>query len=122
MTTWTDDKKWAYFREHTFRIRTVTFDLTNPALSGINDPFTLSETLNGKTFTELNQTGGFFVGIDDYPWNDIFPLLKCSSPCFTCLDNKPEFCTSCWGKDSNPDSSDPNSIFRDYFLQKTTNG
>ena len=36
-------------------------------------------------------------GIDALQGNSKKPELKCQAPCHTCLDAKPQWCTSCWG-------------------------
>jgi hypothetical protein len=55
----------------------------------------LLDDLNRKSFSQLNKT--YFVGIDQYPWNDIYPPLKCNPPCKTCADSNPKDCITCWG-------------------------
>lgn len=42
-------------------------------------------------------------GIDTNQHLDLKPVLQCAFPCFTCTENDPAFCTSCWGP--GPDNS-----------------
>ena len=111
----TEDEKWKYMRSVSFFIRTVTFDLQKDGYADIitsNYESSLVKNwlqeMNSQAYTSLNNT--YFVGVDTYPWNDIRPILKCAPPCYTCLESRPDYCLSCWGRDSAPG-------FRDYFLQ-----
>ena len=50
-------------------------------------------------------------GIDTLEGNQITPVLKCNTPCFTCLDTDRDYCTACWG----PGAS---GTFKLTYLQK----
>jgi hypothetical protein len=98
----TEDAVWAWKRSKTFFIRTVTFDLAATGWGSVitngyveSEVNTWLDSLSNIPFSSLNSS--HFVGVDDYPWNDIFPLLKCQAPCYTCLESNPEYCLSCWG-------------------------
>lgn len=121
----TEEEIWAWERSKAFYIRTVTFDLTNTEFADLeanNWPEaevaqwenTMIQLLESNNYADLNDN--YFKGIDEYPYNDIIPLLKCEEPCFTCLDNDPKYCLSCWGRDTDIGSG----TFSKYFLQPPT--
>lgn len=47
--------------------------------------------------TALQSPNDYTYLIDKLPGNTVRPQLKCNSPCYTCLESDPDYCTSCWG-------------------------
>lgn len=60
----------------------------------------------------------YLFAIDDYPLNDIRPLLKCVAPCLSCLDAFPDYCMSCWGQFAGEDETGVPQPNLRYFLQR----
>jgi hypothetical protein len=58
----------------------------------------------------------YLYAIDVMLGNDLKPLLKCDSPCFTCLDAVSTYCLSCWGQFAGEDSTGARQANTMYYL------
>jgi hypothetical protein len=83
-------------KEQAFHLETFDFDLKKDYPKLIP-----GEKSSVKKFEEkiINGPPSKLVihGIDYLKGNSLKPKLKCDSPCYTCLDGKPKWCTACWG-------------------------
>jgi hypothetical protein len=76
--------------------------------------FIANVKLSISTTGTVSQNSSYAYPIDIAYGNLIRPELKCNTPCYTCLNTNPNYCTACWGKGTKGD-------FKLTFLQ-TSNG
>ena len=72
---------------------------------------TWAEAYLAKKYKDLRKD--YFKYVDYFPFNTVKPKLKCNFPCFTCLNNNPNYCLTCWGLGIK-------SRFKEVFLQPRT--
>jgi hypothetical protein len=61
--------------------------------------------------------GKYLYAIDELKVTDLKPLLKCKSPCYTCLDAVADYCLSCWGQYAGEDETGTRQANTNFFLQ-----
>ena len=86
-----------YAKDQAFQLETYDFDIKKdyPYLATSN----YDEASVKKFEAAVKADPKKFVihGIDSLQVTTKKPELKCQAPCYTCLDAKPQWCTSCWG-------------------------
>ena len=109
----------AYAKEQAFHIETFDFDIAKDYAYLTAANYDAASVKKFETFVKADPAKYVIHGIDELPGNSKKPILKCEAPCYTCLDAKPTWCTSCWG----PGTLDPaDATNKLTFLMTARNG
>jgi len=86
-----------YAAEQAFHLETFDFDIAKDYsyLEAAN--YDAASVKKFETAVKADPQKLVIHGIDALQGNSKRPVLKCLAPCYTCLDAKPQWCTSCWG-------------------------
>ena len=93
----------AYAKEQAFHIETYDFDVAKDYAYLATANYDAASVKKFSDAVKLDPAKYVIHGIDELPGNTKKPILRCEAPCYTCLDAKPRWCTSCWG----PGTLDP---------------
>ena len=92
----TTEEKTAYEYEVAFHFETYTFDLDHD-FPDLESSFYSADAIDAFLTKALVDPDEYTYLIDTYLLNTVKPVMKCNSPCLTCLESDPDYCTSCWG-------------------------
>jgi hypothetical protein len=86
-----------YAAEQAFHLETFDFDVAKDYGYLVTTNYDEASVKKFETFIKADPQKYVIHGIDALQGNSKKPVLKCEAPCYTCLDAKPRWCTSCWG-------------------------
>lgn len=83
--------------EQAFHLETFDFDIAKDFSYLETANYDAASVKKFETAVKADPEKYVIHGIDSLAGNTKRPQLKCQAPCYTCLDAKPWWCTSCWG-------------------------